>query len=203
MIQRQRAFTLIEVLVAMTLVALLGVLGYRGLESTRRTAAHLADNAQRWQAVALATERFGRDVRQAIDRPGYRADGSPSPAWWGRRQPDTQPDAAHLSLTRLGGAGGDTHRLAYRWTATAGNGAGKLELLLWAAPESTTPPRRYLLLDGVRELQLAYLNQAGQWLDDWDGRGTAQSPLPRAVRLRLLLSEGSWIERRYDIPGAP
>lgn len=203
MIHRQRAFTLIEVLVAMTLVALLGVLGYRGLESTRRTADHLTANARRWQEIALATERFGRDVGQAIDRPGRRSDGTPSPAWWGRQRPDGQADAAQLSLTRLGGSGSDTHRVGYRWSKPPQAAAGTLELLLWTAPESTAPPRHYPLLDGVRELQLAYLNHAGQWFAEWDGRSASQGVLPRAVRLRLQLAEGGWIERRFDLPGAP
>lgn len=203
MIARQRAFTLIEVLVAMTLVALLGVLGYRGLESTRRTADHLTVTARRWQDIALACERFGRDVRQAIERPGRRANGAASPAWWGRAVLDAQPDAAQLTLTRLGSEAGDSQRLGYRWRAAGADGPGRLELLLWTSPESPLPPRVYSLLDGLRQVDIAYLDPDGRWLNEWTGQTAGQGSRPRAVRLRLQLAEGGWIERRYDIPGAP
>ncbi|MBS1161200.1 MAG: gspJ [Proteobacteria bacterium] len=203
MIARQRAFTLIEVLVAMTLVALLGVLGYRGLESTRRTADHLGRNARQWQEVALASDRFGRDVRQAIDRPGRRGNGEPSPAWWGRRALDEAADAAQLTFTRLGGANGDSQRLAYRWRALPGEPAGQLELLLWTSPESTQPPRQYVLLHNVRRMELAYLDAEQQWQPEWNSLVPPRSGRPRAVRLRLELAAGGWIERRFDLPGAP
>lgn len=203
MIARQRAFTLIEVLVAMTLVALLGVLGYRGLESMRRSAAHLTQTASHWQDVDLASERFGRDVRQAIDRPGRRANGEISPAWWGRRALDEAADAAQLSFTRLGGSASDSQRLAYRWRQLPGAAEGELELLVWTSPESPLPARQYVLLTGVRNMELAYLDASEHWLPEWNSNEPSQAGRPRAVRLRLQLVEGGWIERRFDLPGAP
>ena len=203
MIRRQRAFTLIEVLVAMTLVALLGVLGYRGLESVRRTVDHLGHTARLWQDIDLATERFGRDVRQAIDRPGRRGDGEPSPAWWGRRALDEAADAAQLTFTRLGGIGGDSQRLAYRWRAMPSPEDGQLELLVWRSPESPQPPRQYVLLQGIRNMELAYLDSGEHWQAEWNSFLPTQAGRPRAVRLRLQLAEGGWIERRFDLPGAP
>lgn len=203
MTRSQRGFTLIELLVAMTLVALLGVLGYRGLENTRHTAEHLGNAARYWQDIAQATERFGRDVRQAIDRPGRRSNGEPSPGWWGRRVLDQQADAAHLTLTRLGGANSDSQRLAYRWQATPDGRSGELRLLVWHSPETPQPAREYVLLGGVRQLELAYLDSNERWQAEWNSFASGQAVRPRAVRLRLHMDGGDWIERRFDLPGAP
>ena len=102
----QRGFTLIEVLVAMTLLAVLGVLGYRGLESVRQAATQVEQTAARWQEIQGALERLGRDVRQTVGR--------------GRG------GALEVSFTRIDPQHGGSRSLAYRWRE------GQLELLLGA-----------------------------------------------------------------------
>lgn len=189
--RRSAGFTLIEILVAMSLLALLGVLGYRGLESIRQTATALSDKAQRWQAIALAVDRLGSDARQAVSVPGRDAAGGELPAWHGRRLPAPAPDAAQLVLTRIGNAGSDLQRLAYRWQET------QLELLIWPAHDAPAPARHYPLLDGIADLEFAYLDRQNRWLADWPAG--QPGALPRALRLRLTLVEGGTIERIFDV----
>lgn len=186
-------FTLVELLVAVTLFAVIGVLGYRGLEAVRQSATHVNSMAERWQDLARAVDRIGRDVRQAVRRPGRQADGSSAPAWWGRAVIDDRPGSAQLVLSRLGGIDGDTRRLGYRWRA------GRLELLLWSSPESPLPPRVYPLVEQVRGAEFAYLDAGGNWRDRWPL--AADDRLPRALRLRLELEEGGRLERIFDLEG--
>ena len=63
---RAGGFSLIEVLVAVTLLAVVGVLGYRGLDQVRLASARLGQHADEWQTLAAAFERFGNDLRQAL-----------------------------------------------------------------------------------------------------------------------------------------
>jgi general secretion pathway protein J len=189
---KQQGFTLIEVLVAMALFAVLGVLGYRSLDSVRQSGEHVKGVATRWQDIARAVDRVGRDVRQAVMRNGRLPDGSSAPAWMAKSEIDDTAGSAQLVFSRLGGAESDTRRLAYRWRN------GQLDLLLWSSPESTLPPTAYPLLDKVRRAEFAYLDAGNLWRERWPQEGGER--LPRALRLRLELEEGGVLERIFDLP---
>lgn len=180
-------FTLIEILVAMSLLAVIGVLGYRGLDSVHRTAERVHGTAARWQAIALVVDRLGSDVRQALAVPGRQPDGRPTPAW-------QTPAPGELVLTRAPADDGDLQRLAYRWQDD------RLELLTWPAFDAPAANQRHVLLSGVGAVEFAYLDRDQRWLAAWPV-GEARR-LPRALRLRLLLAEGGTIERIYDVAAA-
>ncbi len=194
-----RGFTLIEILVAMALMAIIGVLGFRGLDNVRHSSERLGGTAAYWQDIALASERIGRDVRQALAVPGRTSDGLEAPAWQTRRWLDERPEAAQLVFSRLGNGEGDLQRVGYRWEKGI-SGEGRLSLLVWPAVDAAAPSRSYPLLEGVAKLELSYLDRQGKWLADWPTTSARQ--LPRAVRLTLTLEEGGVIERIFDVPAA-
>lgn len=61
--------TLIELLVAIALLAIIASLAYRGLDNLARNSNVLIDNGRRWQDLALFFNRFGSDVTQPARRP--------------------------------------------------------------------------------------------------------------------------------------
>ncbi|MDD2742360.1 MAG: type II secretion system minor pseudopilin GspJ [Rhodocyclaceae bacterium] len=198
-----RGFTLIEILLAMTLMAIIGVLGFRGLDNVRHASERLSSTAARWQEIALASDRIGRDVRQAFAVPGRTGDGRETPAWLTRRWVDERPESAQLVFSRLGNGDGDVQRIGYRWdkgTSEDAAGGGTLSLLLWSSVDAALPARRYALLDGVAKLELSYLDHQGNWLADWPTAMARQ--LPRALRLVVTLVEGGVVERIFDVPAA-
>lgn len=198
-----RGFTLIEILVAMTLMAIIGVLGFRGLDNVQHASERLSGTAARWQEIALASDRIGRDVHQAFAVPGRASDGRETPAWLTRRWVDERPESAQLVFSRLGNGDGDVQRIGYRWDKASSNdasGGGKLSLLVWSSVDAVLPARSYPLLDGVTKLELAYLDRQGNWLTDWPTAMARQ--LPRALRLVLTLVEGGVVERVFDVPAA-
>ena len=175
------------------------MLGFRGLDNVRHASERLSGTAARWQEIGLATERIGRDVRQAFAVPGRTGDGREAPAWQTRRWLDERPEAAQLIFSRLGNGEGDVQRIGYRWDKDAISG-GQLSLLLWPAVDAALPARRYLLLNGVAKLELSYLDAQGNWLADWPTALARQ--LPRALRLVVTLAEGGVVERIFDLPAA-
>ena len=78
---KMAGFTLIEMLVAAALLALIGALGWRGLDNVQQASLHLTETTARWQELALVGERIGSDVRQAIAVPGRQTDGRAAPPW--------------------------------------------------------------------------------------------------------------------------
>lgn len=186
-------FTLIELLVAVLILAVVGSMAYRGLAAVQESERHVSALALRWQEIARGVERMGRDLRQAGERQGRDAAGGALPSFLGNKSGSASADAPSLAFTRLGEGGADTRRVGYRLRQ------GNLEILLWPTPEAAgLAPRNYTLLAGVRELAFAYLDDVGNWHDAWPVPGKAA--LPRAVRVRLALAEGTSLERFFDLP---
>lgn len=75
----QRGLTLIELSVAVALLAVISVMSYRGIDTLNRTSERAGADSRRWSSVAMFFERFGSDVTQPARRPLRSATG-PEPA---------------------------------------------------------------------------------------------------------------------------
>src|SRR5438094_3580976 len=183
-------FTLLEVLIAIAIVALISVLGYRALAALSDSETKLAAEATRWRTLDLFFARLEGDLRQAMPRQA-RLSEAREPAWTGAA------DAAGNSALAFSRAGPEFtldprsagQRLAYRYRD------GTVEVLYWASYDRPRGalPTAYMLLDGVARFELAYLTRSGAWADAWPRTG--ESELPRAIRVRLTLASGEAIER--------
>ena len=188
--RRERAFTLIEVLIAVAIVALLALLGYRALAALSDSEAKLSAEATRWRTLDLFFARLEGDLRQAVPRPARLGD-TREPAWAGAT------DAAGNGLLAFSRAGPEFAlepssagaRMGYRFRD------GGVEVLYWASydrPQSAAPVA-YPLIAGVAGFRVAYLAKDGTWRDTWPQPGEAD--LPRAVKVDLTLASGEKIER--------
>jgi len=192
-----RGMTLIELCIAVALLALITIMSYRGLDSLSRASDRLIEDGERWQSAALFFARLGSDVAQPAQRPirvGEETTPTPAtataeipaaastslPTWLGR--PDAASDAmasdgnaniadtaAALEFTRKSAAGRDEVRLGYRLRGA------RVELLVWPVLDraQNSRPEIYTLLDGVSALHFRHLDAAGNWQDAWPPAGTA------------------------------
>ncbi|HEV8258353.1 MAG TPA: type II secretion system minor pseudopilin GspJ [Casimicrobiaceae bacterium] len=183
-------FTLIEVLLAVAILALIAVLGYRAVAALSGSETKLAAEATRWRTLDLFFARLEGDLRQAMPRTA-RLSETREAAWV------AAADAAGNSSLAFSRAGPEFtleprsagQRLAYRYRD------GAVDVLYWASYDRPRGalPTAYTLLDGVARFQLAYLARDGTWADAWPRAG--ESELPRAIRVRLTLASGELIER--------
>jgi general secretion pathway protein J len=187
---RERGFTLLEVLLAVAIVALIAVLGYRALAALSDSETKLAAEATRWRTLDLFFARLEGDLRQAMPRPA-RLSATREPAWAGISDPTGN---SVLAFSRAGPefaleAHSAGQRLAYRFRD------GVVEVLYWASYDRPrgVEPTAYSLLEGVAGFKLAYLTKDGAWVNAWPSAG--ESELPRAVRVDLTLASGETIER--------
>lgn len=201
----ESGLTLIELLVALLLLAVLAGMAYRGLESMTRTSQRVEAEATAWQSLAAFFERFASDVAQPSRRTvrvWSQADAPQAfvelPAWQGvasSADSSVSSENALLEFTRKSANGRAEMRLAYRLRE------GRIELLLWPSLDRQvqTKPEIYRLLEGVTALHLHYLDEAGQWQTTWP-MGTDRSALPRALSMDLELSDGRQFRRVFALP---
>ena len=183
-------FTLLELLVALAILALLSVLGYRALASLSDSEVRLTAETRRWRALDQLFTRLEADLRASLPRDARMGDGAER-AWLGGVD---RAGNAELRFSRAGpeftlDAGSAGQRLGYRLRD------GAVEVLYWPyldnAPGST--PTAYELADGVTALRIDYLDGGGSLREIWPIPGEAA--LPRAVRVELTLAGGETVER--------
>jgi len=201
---RARGFTLLELLVAMAVLAVVGALGYRGLNSILDAEARLQAESRRWTDVSLLFSQLSEDLMMAVGRtarddmdrtsPALLLSGSASVPAAGGNAPMAS-GSAQLVVTRLGiGEGAATQsaprRVGYRLRD------GALEYLVWPDPDAApgTAPAAYELIGDVADLQWQALDVDGRWYTDWPAARPATT-LPRAVSVRIVLAPGEEITR--------
>ncbi len=191
-------FTLIEVLVALVIFAVLSALSYRSLSALLQTRERVEAETTRWREVMLFFNRLDLDLRQSVNRP-ITIDKTIQPAWVGKTEIIGAYDA-QLMFSRLGtpeqnGLLMDTQRVGYRYNA------GKVEILLWPALDidSLTKPSVYTVLSGVKSMSIRYMqHQTKAWLTVWPSP-IKEDVIPKAIEVEVTLLSGETLNRIYNL----
>jgi general secretion pathway protein J len=187
---KRSGFTLLEILIAIAIVALLALMGYRALSALSESESRLSAEATKWRTLDLFFARLEADLREAVPRPA-RSGAASEPAWL------AAVDAAGNGALAFSRAGPDFaidpgsvgQRLGYRLRN------GSIEVLYWPGYDRPRDgePAAYALLSDVTQFRLSYLTATGIWVDNWPIGGDAD--LPRATRVIVTLASGEEIER--------
>lgn len=198
---RQRAFTLIEVLVAMAVFAVLAGFAYSTLGQTLLSAEILNERMDRLQALQRTMRLLTDDLQQLAPRPIRDELGDNL-----RPALDTGFQSGFaLELTRSGWSNpivlprGTQQRAAYRIED------GELIRFHWHALDRTlsNEPVSVTLLDGVEGLQFRFLVGNNDYTEQWPplnlpgALGARQRP--RAVEIILRLEEEGEIRRLIEV----
>lgn len=190
----RRGFTLIEVLIAVAIVAVIAMLGYRALASLSDAETRLAAEATRWRTLDLFFARLEGDMRQAMPRSARSGSAREAP-WLGYVMDSANGgNNSAVTFSRAGPEfnlepGSAGQRLGYRMRD------GAVEVLYWGGYDrpSDAQPASYALLTDVARFRLSYLGRDNVWIERWPMAGDAD--LPRAVRVQITLASGETIER--------
>jgi general secretion pathway protein J len=193
----QAGFTLIEVLVATTLLALLSFMLLGGIQLGARVMDKGAAYADRQSALATASD-FVRAQLTALQPLARPASGGTAPlAFEGRAD-----GVSFVSLASPYQAVGGSQALALHTLAQAG-GLGLVADWRPYRPqtEEENDARASVLLDHLASVEFAYFGLAGSddaalWHADW----VDQPALPALIRLRLVFLDG---RRPPDLLVAP
>lgn len=198
---RQRAFTLIEVLAALVIFAIMAVMSYRALAGVLDSRDHLEREAAKWRDLSLLFNRMDQDFAALLNRPVRSIDDLLQPAV--ALNPDSRNEAL-LAFTRAGfaQAGGlqaAPQRLAWQLRED------RLELLAWPHPDMAPrgEPVRYVALDKVQAFTVRALDAAGGWQTRWPvpQAGATPAALPRAVEITVTLQGGETFTRLFAVRG--
>lgn len=188
-------FTLVELLVAISLLAILASLSYRALNDSERAANRALDESAQWQILARAFDRMRDDLTHPSPRPRRLRDGRFEAAWLGiATNAAASPEPVRLTITRrsLSPTAGE-QRIGYRLRGD------RVELLVWpAVDDNGHPPAVYSLVSGVGSLTFAFLTPSLSWVGHWPVTGS--SGPPRAISIRLALTDGRNLTRVFAIP---
>lgn len=185
-IVRLHGFSLIELLVALTVFATMAALAYGGLDSVARTRAELGRRQAAFQGLMRSVGLLERDLREAVSRPVRGNYGEALPALVGM--------GGHIEFTRTGFANpqaeprSNLERVLYEFDDAAIK-RGTYPVLDRAPG---TAPKLATLSADVDTFRLRYLDAGNRWSDNWPplNSGTADATvplaqLPRAVEFRI------------------
>jgi general secretion pathway protein J len=196
-----RGFTLVELLVAITIFSILAVMAYGGLNSVLHARQAIEVQSKRLQALQQTMLFLSRDLSQLAPRAIRDEYGERQPPLLG--QTDKQPglEFTHAgwsnpawqprsTLQRVSYVIEDQQLIRYSWT------------MLDRAPDSK--PYRFPLLDRVLSMKLRFMDAKQNWQLQWPLPSTdpaTQMNLPQAVEVVVELEDLGTVRRLFVIDG--
>lgn len=201
-----RGFTLIEVLVAMSLFAIMSIMAYGGLESVMRNHEHTRASMQRLQEIQLAMLNMQRDFEQITKRTASDELGTKLTAI-----STTQNTDWLIQFTRLGWNNpanlprSHLQRIAYRLNED--DDISTLMRIYWPYVDRASEDQivEKPLLTHVTSAKLRFLDKTQKWQDQWPpvnlDVNNALTNWPIAIEITLQLDDWGEIKRLFRIAG--
>ena len=183
-----RGFTLLELLVALTIFAVMAVMAYSGLNTVLLARIQTDEHATQLAHLQMAFTWLKRDIEQYIGR-SIRDQ-------YGDRQAALKGTVSQLELTRAG------------WRNPAQQNRSSLQRVIYFIEDETllrsywrvldraqnTLPIKMDLLNNINGMTLRYLDDNFQWHDQW----TATQPSTlKAVEVTLIIINWGRITRLF------
>ena len=196
-----RGLTLLELLVAISIFAIISAMAYGGLARVLQDRDRLEVGHEFWRGLSLTFARLEEDLSQARSRTVRDIMGFSQAALRGQPTDTRAMGSPSLEFTRGGvltfdaGARSDMQRVGYRLVD------GTLQRLLWPVLDQApqTKPLELPLLNHVEEFHVRFYSSSGVWLDLWPPQGS-NDPL-RGVEIKLTLTGRGEFTRLFLVNG--
>jgi general secretion pathway protein J len=200
-ISRSDGFTLLELLIAITVFAIMATFAYSGLKVVLDSENQTSQFSKRMSKLQLTMNLMKRDIGQAIERPVRDQQGDELLAFRSGGLAGTL-----LELTRDGHANpmklprSDLQRVAYQLEEET------LYRLTWRVLDRAqdSEPHRYKLIDNIESMELIYYDKAlekqSQWPPEKFDLDSGEKPgLPLAVEVKMELNDWGDIRRIFAL----
>lgn len=194
---RTAGFTLLELLIALSIFALVSVIAFSGLQASIDSRERTTIQADRLVAIQKAFNFMRQDFEQAVNRPVRDQLGQLDP------QNAFQTALDGIALTRAG-------RYVYQFERSSleriayGVKDGKLIRGRWDAVDPSNEPNidELELLEDVESVAFRFLTADKEWVEQWPplNTGGQAAQLPHAVDVALELADYGAINRIFVLP---
>ncbi len=197
---RAKGFTLIEMLVAVFLLAVLGASGFGMLFQMNKTRNAVFEQSDRLVELQRTFYWMAEDFSQAVDRPVRSAVDERIPSVLFSLQGDSMIELSRAGWTNpardVMPARSNLQRVSYALEDD------KLIRGYWYHLDTISdgPTKRTQLLQGVEDLSLRYLDRVGSYHDSWPPLDLEDPGLPAAVEVQLELEDLGTITRLFALP---
>lgn len=190
----KRGFTLLELLVALSIFSILSVMAYGGLQSVITAKQSTEKAADRVSEIQLVMMRISNDLRQAVTRKIRDEYGDFLPAMQSSQNGDET-----IAWTRAGYRNpaqlirSNVQRISYKLDKQ------KLIRITWPVLDRAqdTEAVETEVLANIESIEWRFLNNKSEWVSDWPEAGTKPGlqPLPKAVEFTFELQDWGKIRR--------
>lgn len=202
----QRGFTLMEVLIAVSITSIIGIGVWQVVNNIIRAREGVDELARQFEDVQRLMLMLERDLGQVVNRPVRNIYGDFEPAF------STREDSFALVLTRqgwrnpLGLRRSGLQRVAWEYTGE------EIRRHYWVAldkGQDETDPRDQLLLSGVKDFSIRFYTANRDWTDQWPSQEVMASmmpgelpsaPLPRGVEVTIEHERYGELTRLFTLP---
>lgn len=192
--QALKGFTLLELLIAIAILAIMSGMAYRGLDALLEARERVTNESQKWRAAELFFARIELDLQAIVDRPIRDISGLKAPALiMDKTLSDVNSPQLEFTRMGLGSEHSHTQRVGYRVKNQ------KLELLIWPVLDRAprTEPQVTEIMAEIGAFELRALDANGTWQTQW--RTSDSTLLPRAVEVQLQLPTGERVQRIFAL----
>lgn len=189
---KMRGFTILELLLALSVFAVVSLLAFQGLQSVIASKLALDQARESLRAVNLGVGVMARDLASAVWRPSR--DGN------NRALASLSGDALHIEFARIsaGSIAPGVERVRYSLI----RGTLVRERFPGGDPAPGPASERRNLLSGVTRVQWRYALADGGWAERFPAPDSipAQAMLPRAVEVNLAIEGVGEVRRVVLLP---
>ncbi|TBW56010.1 type II secretion system protein GspJ [Marinobacter halodurans] len=205
---KQGGFTLLEVLIAVGITALIGVGVWQMISGVIQARDRVNAAAEEFEQIQRAMLVIERDLDQVVNRPVRDIYGDARYAMTSREE------GVELALTRqgwrnpTGARRSDLQRVSYEFTGD------ELHRRYWGTLDlaEDAKGRDQLLLSHVEDVEVRFLDDQGTWQDEWPttDQAAAQTsdspsalasvPLPRGVAIVIKHTDYGELQRVFVLP---
>jgi len=193
--RKNTGFTLIEVIIAMSIFAILAILSYSGLHSVIMSKTSTEVSLERLQELQMTILTLNSDLQQISNRDAHDALGG------SLNKLSTQSSEYLIEFTRGGWrnpanlARSSLQRVAYQLKDDA------LIRIYWPHVDRADEEQRVerTLIHNIESLEILFLNEKQEWKEDWPSAtalaSTDPAALPAAIDVRLKMNDWGEIKR--------
>jgi general secretion pathway protein J len=202
-VAKQQGFTLLELLIASVIFAIMAIMAYGGLNNVIKNSESSTRELDRLKQVQQCISVLNRDLSQIIPRPIRDEFGNQQPYISAGANIDNLIEFTRGGRTNPAGLLRSTlQRVAYRFDED------KLVRLQWPQLDRTQEmePRESVLIDNVENVVVRFLDQNAEWQEQWpplnssssaDSTDTAATDAPLGIEITIQLRDWGDIRRLY------